>query len=745
MAKAFIKRIKNHNVIEIDGQVFSEASMTIPNVREGQVRVDGEFYRKLGEAGIKLFFVICDLDFSGKPGYERFLNEMKIITKAVPDCYVIPRIALHPSAEWIENHPNAVIKFSDGNPQRATIGQESGNVDCCGAYALYSKEWQKDAGDALMEFIEKTNKEPFADKIIGYFLGAGNNSEWHGVKICDVSLADDVPYYEFNQDFLVDFQEYLDEKYGKGVKKADVPDNAGKQYIYNFDEQIAYKSIRPSTYEHILQRIPSNGTSIGSFCDINNYQNVVDFYMALGYATAKGLIYFAERVKKVYPDKLIGAFFGYTNGVHTSLNLAGLPYVLKSKYVDFCAAPNCYENRKPGGNEPVRSIRDSYDLCGKVFFAENDTRTHLDPFIARTSYGVYTEEDSVEIIKRNFAKDFCGSNYWWWYDQQLGGGRYDNQAILETFVKQSRILINAGNKRFEKHNEVAFVFDIESRMACSDWTSHQSVSVLKNYELGRIGTGYDEFLIDDFSNENMPDYKLYIFACSCDLTNKQRAIIHEKLRKTHAVALWLYGSGYMNPEVHEKMSCANIKQLTGFETIMEYDTVYDGKFRIYGQHEIAKNIQPRHDYGGYDKPMFSNLNKNAFDMIPYLCPRFIVEDNESTTLGLFCEGQKVAFAIKEYNGFTSVYCGTKYLQYDVLRNVAKFAGCHLYNEQGDVLYVSSNYIAVHAASSGEKTLKFENPCSLVELYEDKEYSNNTTEITFEMLEGQTKMFEVVSK
>ncbi len=743
MAQAYIKRVNGHTAIEIDGKIWNGATMTIPNTRQYVTRIDGDYYRRLREAGIKLFFVMCDLDFSGKAGYEDFLNQMQVITEAVPDCYVMLRIALHPSAEWVEKHPDAVMKFSDGKPRPAVIAQESGDVACNGGYVVYSREWQKDAGDALIEFIQKTKKEKFASKIVGYFLGAGSCSEWHCINT--LGLTEDAPYYECNEDFLLDFQEYLDEKYGKDAKKAVVPDNKGRYYIFNADEQVAFHSPRPSMYKQVYPPVPTNGTGVGSFADINRYQNVVDFYMAWGYAAAKALLYFAQRVKAESPDKLVGAFFGYSNGIHESMNAACLPMVLKSPYVDFCAAPGCYENRKPGGNEPVRSTRDSYDLYGKVFFAEDDTRTHLEPFIDRSSYEVYTEEDSVEIIKRNFAKNLCGLNYSWWYDQQTGGGRYDNEGILATFKKQSEILEKCGEKRWSKKNEIAFVFDLESRMACSDWTSHQPVSVMKNYELGQIGAGYDDYLFDDLDNENMPDYKLYIFACVCDLNDKQREIVRKKLRKNHATALWMYGSGFMNPDGKEKMSCENIKALTGFTTVMECDTVYDGKFRAYGTHEIAENMRRRHDYGGYDKIMFSNQDKYSFNMIPYQSPRFVVEDEEATPVALFCEEGKVAMAVKEYDGFTSVYCGAKYLQYDVLRSVAKFAGCHLYSEDGDVLYVSDNYITVHACAGGTKTLRFEKKCSLWEVYEEKRYSKNSKKAVFEMLEGQTKTFEIKRK
>lgn len=742
MARAYIKKVNNSSVIEIDGKVFNGGCMTVANNRNGVNKVSGEYYKKLAESGIKLYFVMCDLEFSGKNGYEDMCNQMKVIVDAVPDCYVVLRIALHPSAEWVENHPNAVMKFSDGVSHPAVIRQESGSVKCIDGYNLYSQEFKEDAGKSLIEFIEKADKEQFGDRIIGYQLGAGACSEWHSNN--SLPLYPNEPYYDLSEDFHREFQAYLDEKYGKGKRQVEILDNEARYFISYMDENVALHSKSPSSFVLEKEKLQTNGKSVGTFCDITKYHSVVDFYMAFGVATANSLIYFAKLVKEKFNDKIVGAFFGYTNGVHQSMNLTGLEKVLNSGVVDFCAAPNCYENRELGGNEPIRSIRDTFSLHNMVFFAEDDTRTHLEPFSARSSYGVYTEQDSVDIIKRNFAKNFLGRNYGWWYDQQHGGGRYDNKGILDTFKKQSQIAENAGEKPFAKNNQVAFVFDIESCVACSNYTSHQTISILKNYTLGNIGCGYDEYLVSDLKNENVPDYKLYIFGTVCDLDNKKREIITKKLQKNNAVALWFYGAGFLNPDNEQnKISVENIKRLTGFQMEMQEDVVYDEKFRAYGNHQIATDLIKRHTYGGYDKAMYSNQAKHYPLWQPYLSPRFVVKDNEATTLGLYNEDQDVAFAVKEYNGFTSVYCGVKFVQADVIRAVCKFANCHIYSFDGDTMYFSENYITIHASSTGKKTINFKEKCSLYELYEQKYYGKDVCEVVLDMVEGQTLTFELI--
>ncbi len=50
------------------------------------------------------------------------------------------------------------------------------------------------------------------------------------------------------------------------------------------------------------------------------------------------------------------------------------------------------------------------------------------------------------------------------------------------------------------------------------------------------------------ADPKMPDYKLYIFANTVYLTNEEREIIKQKLKKNHATTLFLYGAGIMKEE-----------------------------------------------------------------------------------------------------------------------------------------------------------------------------------------------------
>ena len=116
------------------------------------------------------------------------------------------------------------------------------------------------------------------------------------------------------------------------------------------------------------------------------------------------------------------------------------------------------------------------------------------------------------------------------------------------------------------------------------------------------------------------------------------------------------------------------------------------------------------------------------------------EDGEC--IAHFLDNGSCALNLKWTDGFTSIYCGTKYLSADVVKEIARFAGCHIYIDTEDVLYANRDYITLHASSSGRKVIRLPRKASAYELYEEKYYSKNSDVIDLDALKGETYMFEL---
>jgi hypothetical protein len=130
---------------------------------------------------------------------------------------------------------------------------------------------------------------------------------------------------------------------------------------------------------------------------------------------------------------------------------------------------------------------------------------------------------------------------------------------------------------------------------------------------------------------------------------------------------------------------------------------------------------------------------------PYLYPMLYAKDEKATHLSYFLTSGFPAVSVKKADGYTSVYYGSKSISSSVLRELARFAGCHIYTESDEVIYAGRNYLTYHADRTGKKTVRFPRPVSVFEVYEEKYYGEGVTEITFDAYLGETKTLRITEK
>lgn len=99
-----------------------------------------------------------------------------------------------------------------------------------------------------------------------------------------------------------------------------------------------------------------------------------------------------------------------------------------------------------------------------------------------------------------------------------------------------------------------------------------------------------------------------------------------------------------------------------------------------------------------------------------------------------------AFAVKRMRDWTSVWCGVPNMPACLLRNIAKFAGVHIYTEGDDVVYASNSLFAVHARYSGERIIHLPRPCTVVDPFTDNTIAKGVQSFTVALRRGQTGLW-----
>ena len=754
--------IRNHNgkpCIFIDGQPYPPMMATIRTMKDGsEIIFDHDYFKNLGEAGIKIYFLICDTVWLKPNAVELFDQEARALLNAVPDAYILPRIGLHPTNEWIQQNPDECIKYSDGSSPAVHLFSESYETDIPAHYSLCSSKWREDAGTALKETWEILMKLPYADRIVGCFLAAGGTSEWY--YMLSTFNTEKKTALDHSEAFKREFSWYLTEKYGSDenlrkhwknptatLENPPIPDFDKHYYVDQVDRDSAIPKMRmytncstPPAYE--------NGTNVGCFTDMDKNPDIYDFYRAWNLGSARSVLHFAKVIKDITPDKLVGAFYGSQGCTHflRAGSAGGTVNVLQSEYVDFLAAPGVYENRLAGGSEGQREVQDSFALHNKIYVVEQDTRTHAENRYFMDKCQIYDETDTINVMKREFGRTIAEDVQAWWFDQLIGGRRYKFPEVYKLIAEQQEIAKESYSLNRVKNSEIALIFDEESMQVSSNQTTRDSVELFRNYELARIGAPVDQYYHNDMSNPNMPSYKLYIFMNVYVLTEEEREVIREKLRRDNAVAVWLYASGAIDPLADAKLSTEYMEKLTGIKMAMQNER-FDCVFRWNGEDSpLSKNFDKRALYGKFDRRrtmMLPSTNDPFSRWDTYAYPLFYSIDAEAKNLAYLLTSGYPAVTMKETDGFTSIFYVSKCIKSDVVREIARYAGCHIYCESDDVLYANPNYITLHSSQTGSKTLHFPTPVTLYEVYEKKVYAKGVTKITFNTYLGETKTFRII--
>ena len=761
-------KVARHNgepAVFVNGKPYAPMSMLVCD--DWHPKSDTEqkaYWRRLADAGARVFYVTCTTAWhkpankeKGWPdGTDGAIAKIRRLLDAVPDAWIMLRLNVSPSAEWVEAHPEEMVTYDDGSHRKTICSSISGNA-ISGMLSLCSGKWREEGARAIEDFIRRLDASDVSRRVIGTFLCAGGTSEWY------YPIGMTTPegrYCDFSEPFRREYERFLREKYGtverlrKAWKRPDatfekpiVPTPGDQAFIKGADSKIL-NALHSWEYEDRTLG-GKNGDAdkdahVGVFLNMDGFTHVKDFYDAWHEGTANTVVHFAKTLKRISPGRLVGAFYGALGctGYFTLSTATGTLRILDSGVVDFLAAPGTYNNREPGGIVAQREMQDSFRIRNLIYICEDDSRTHLcKPWMQRDAMALYTAEDSVNTLKRDFARNICEGLNGWWFD--MGNGWYDDPAILDLFRRQREIADLSYSLDRTKRNEIAFVCDTDSMHIVSEATSTLVLDYWRTSDIGRIGAGVDWYFHDDMADERMPDYKLYVMCNVYCLTDAEREAIYAKARRNGATVLWMYAPGFVDEQAKEVMSPENVTRTIGMKVGYIGHTIFP-HFRVEPDAlQMLAGASATKRYGAIDTDVHSNIWIERSLVPPaYLNPAFYVDDSSATVLGRYCSDGKAAFAMKDVGGAKSVFCAAQVVQHDLLAAIAGMAGCHIYSRHGDVVYANENFVAIHAKDDGRRTIHFKRKCSPCEVYENKCYGRDVGSITVDMKRGQTLMWRV---
>ena len=722
--------VKEHHgspTLFMDGQpTFTTIYLTVRNLRNPPIEWQGDpNFEQFRDAGFHFYSIELPTRFDDaydpatggfKPEAFQRLDELKRYIALDPQAKFLLRVGVEPRGEesaWLRQHPD----------QWEVLEPRAKGIYPTPSFA--SKAWLHDAGEFIRTLIDYIYSHGLDQNILGYLICGGDSSEW--VKVG--------PMEDWAGDFSLPmnqaFSDWLRTKYGT----VEALREAWADPAVDFDQP----NLVPSPKEQ-------SETDLFLFKDPRKHRKAIDHFQCLADIVAGDIDYLCGVAKQAcHHEHLAGAFYGYVQEIVWNNGFfgqrladadvehaagarsghAGLRQVLASPNVDFLSSPYSYGFRGVGGEGSFMSPQESVRRAGKLWVSEEDMRTHLWP---KDSYYGQTRNthETREVLKRQFANLIThGAGAWWCDWGKPTGGAYAEPELMQTFQRSLEIGRHALDLPDRTSAaETAIVIDAESAFYRSTLNNFDMPS-WRNHAWGivRMGAPVDVILLSDLLQNRARDYKFYFFVNTVHFSAAERETVKQIVRRDGKLALWIYAPGFVSDE----LSAENCADLTGIHLRMTP--------RQWGAHMYISN---------FDHPITRPLPTSTFwgtDM--RLGPLFTVDDPNVTTLGTVVINQgrcEPGFVLRQDEGWASVYSATPNLPPAVLRELARYAGVHIYSEMEDVMYADRNFVALHTVRTGDKTIHLPHPADVWEVYANRQVASGVTQFTDTMESGTTNLY-----
>lgn len=627
----------------------------------------------LAREGIHLFsFGFSAGDWWVGKGQYRFDTPetlLRAMLEADPAGMALLRVDINPPAWWLDAHPTERMIV------RSLDGREWGLPWACFA----SEAWREEAGAALDALIRHLAASPLNDHILGWHIAAGDCGEW---AYC---WAEGVADYSPAQ--TTAFREWLRQMYGT--------DEALRRAWRRDDVSLDTAEIPPPERRYM--------GSLGPLYDPSRDADCIDYRRFHSEAAADAIRHFSRIAKQACEGRqIVGVFYGYHLPAawrpadwHDSGHQA-LARVLACPDVDFISGPNNYRNRGPGGGCAPLTLPTSITLAGKLYLAEDDTRTFLTPDDAGHAFGRCPDrETTIAVLQRNWAAAATQGGGLWWMDQ--GGGWYDDDGLVAALGELARRHASLPLSAFRSAAEIAVVLDEASAAYMA-----QSLDVLLPLvvsqvvdELAYVGAPFDLLLTTDLPKARR--YKLYIVPCAPAPSEDTRRTLRA-LYRPGVTVLWLHAPGLLTPGGPSPDAASDLVGMTLALRMIGGPA----HIRLLPATWLTQDLAAGFSYGT-DRclaPLLEVVDAGAEILGTACCSSMQVPGSIVWPLPSY---SGPGLAHKKVAGADVFFSAAGPLPAPLLRRIARQAGVKLLDSHGNVVYASEGLVAVHDAVAGRWT------------------------------------------
>lgn len=375
---------------------------------------------------------------------------------------------------------------------------------------------------------------------------------------------------------------------------------------------------------------------------------------------------------------------------------------------------------------------DSIMRHNKLWVNEDDTRTYLSA--PNSGFGrCDTFETTIATIRQNMASSLSHSTGSWWMDI-AGKGWWLDDRLMSEMKKQTEIYqeVLDCSKNLKYKPEVAVILDEKSTFTQSAemgwrmrYLSHES-----RIAFTASGTTCGYYMLSDLVKGLVPEAKVYVFLNTSDMNEHEREYIRNHLTKDHKTLVWYYGCGFMKDGIASKK---NISSLLGMPINFSIKTMSTTTLiKSEAPSPIVKQLS------------ISEFGKMATNPVFYYDATQTgdYEEGKVTVLGNYCVDKRASFVIKEFKAWRSIFIGTPYVNRDIVSNIFKHTGVHMYIKPGNGInfYANDNMIAIYGVGEVFRTIILPKTYTVVNAFSGKIIGKNIKTFKVDFKGPKTKMY-----
>jgi len=408
----------------------------------------------------------------------------------------------------------------------------------------------------------------------------------------------------------------------------------------------------------------------------------------------------------------------------------GAAEILES--VDFLCTPYDYAFRHMGGAPEPEGIVDSALLRGKLFLAEDDSRTYA--VEERESFGYFRDDREAEAgFWRNAGAALARGYTPYWMDvtsfPSPRGGFFRSPRVLEVLRKIAPVFRQSVHWEHAEVPGIAVVLDDRAALDEDFSADFQNLAVIQQRLTGlsQCGLPYRVYLWEDLPR--LPDHRLILFPNLFRMDEERLRVLEETVCREGRVILWGPGTGISDGEA---LGAQWAGRVTGMPMSLLPESYARRVVLTRFDHPITQRLGGSTAYG--DSLAYGPL------LLPEYHPEVSVQGTLLTTRGIHRPGLAIREMERDGHRWTSVFSAAVPLPADLLREMARHAGAPVYSEANDVILASRHILCVHATRGGTRTIALPGPTPVYDLMEGRLLAAETDrlELTFEP--PQTRLF-----